>query len=175
MQMRPILSEMRYENDSAGTRDSAETRQARIRLLLERAGVRCTRQRLLLASIVFEREQHLSADQVMALANRRQRVVSKATVYNTLGLFARMGLVREVIVDPQRVFYDSNVSEHHHIYNEDDGTLTDVDKNELVIEALPTLPPGTEVHGVEVIVRVRGKNAVSPAGSSADGLSARRR
>lgn len=151
--MRPILMRMVHDFD---TETGAEPR---IRQMLEAAGVRCTRQRLLMASIVLRRKQHLSADQVLALANQTRQVVSKATVYNTLGLFARMGLVREVIVDPQRTFYDSNVTEHHHIYNEDDGTLTDVGQDEVRIEGLPNLPPGTEVHGVEVIVRVRTRLA----------------
>jgi Fur family iron response transcriptional regulator len=126
---------------------------ARVRSHLEAAGVRCTRQRLLLAEILLEKDQHLSADQVLTLARSRGRMVSKATVYNTLGLFARLGLVREVIVDPQRIFYDSNTGDHHHIYHEDDGSLADV--NELRIEGLPELPAGTLVQGVEVIIRVR--------------------
>ena len=128
---------------------------SRVRDLLESAGVRCTRQRLLLANIMLEKPQHLSAEQVMALANRRSKVVSKATVYNTLGLFARMGLVREVIVDPQRIFYDSNVSDHHHVYHEDEGTLSDIAIDKLKIEGLPEFPPDIELRGVEVIVRVK--------------------
>lgn len=126
---------------------------ARVRTRLEAAGVRCTRQRLLLAEILLEKDQHISADRVLALARSRGRMVSKATVYNTLGLFARLGLVREVIVDPQRIFYDSNTHDHHHIYHEDDGSLDDV--KELRIEGLPELPAGTTVRGVEVIIRVR--------------------
>ena len=149
--MRPILMRMITEFDT-----ETDT-EKRVRRSLESAGVRCTRQRLLMASIVLRHKQHLSADQVLALANQTRQVVSKATVYNTLGLFARMGLVREVIVDPQRTFYDSNVTEHHHIYNEDDGTLTDVGRDEIRIEGLPVLPPGTEVHGVDVVVRVRSR------------------
>ena len=119
--------------------------------------MRCTQQRLLLADIMLARKQHLSADQVFALANREGPVVSKATVYNTLNLFAQLGLVREVIVDPQRVFYDSNAADHHHVYNEDDGSLTDVDAGSLEVTGLPALPDETEVIGIEVFVRVRGR------------------
>jgi Fur family iron response transcriptional regulator len=110
---------------------------------------------MIIASIMLEKPQHLSADQVMAVANRRDRWVSKATVYNTLSLFARKGLLREVIVDPTRVFYDSNISEHHHIYNEDDGSLADISTDSLRLEGMPAPPPGTEIRGVDVIVRVR--------------------
>ena len=135
-----------------------------LRGLLESAEVRCTQQRMLLASLVLSHKQHLSADQVFALANRDGPAVSKATVYNTLNLFARLGLVREVIVDPQRVFYDSNVSDHHHLYNEDDGSLIDVDAGSLEVRGLPELPADTEVRGIEVIVRIRGRR---PGGEAA--------
>lgn len=125
--------------------------------LLETAGVRCTQQRLLLADLMLSRKQHLSADQIFALANCGDQLVSKATVYNTLNLFARLGLVREVIVDPQRVFYDSNVSDHYHLYNEDNGSLTDVDAGSVEVRGLPELPADTEVQGIEVIVRIRSR------------------
>ena len=85
--------------------------------------------------------------------------VSKATIYNTLGLFASKGLLREVIVDPSRVFYDSNTGHHHHFFNVDSGTLSDIQADQLPIGDLPSLPEGTEVDGVDVIVRVRNQSA----------------
>jgi len=85
-----------------------------------------TQQRVEIAQILFEKPQHLSAEQVLAKVNGNA-AVSKATVYNTLGLFARKALVKEVIVDPSKVFYDSNVHPHQHFYNIDTGILTDID------------------------------------------------
>jgi Fur family iron response transcriptional regulator len=79
-------------------------------------------------------------------------------VYNTLGLFARNGLVREVIVDPTRVFYDPNTDNHHHFYNMDTGELMDIDSSELRISELPELPEGTVAAGVDVIIRVRDES-----------------
>ena len=124
---------------------------------LKDAGITPTQQRVDIAQILFAREQHLSAEQVMNIVNAENPVVSKATVYNTLGLFADKGLLREVIVDPTKVFYDSNITEHHHIYNIDSGLLTDVAKSRVSLEDLPELPYGTEVAGVDVIIRVRDK------------------
>jgi Fur family iron response transcriptional regulator len=72
--------------------------------LLKSHDILPTRQRLMIARVLFNRVQHLSADQVMQFVNDGRDHVSKATVYNTLGLFARKGLIREVIVDPTRVF-----------------------------------------------------------------------
>ncbi len=123
--------------------------------MLQACHIQPTQQRMEIAQILFERSQHLSAEQVLAAVNREEAVVSKATVYNTLGLFAAKGLVREVIVDPNRVFYDSNTRPHHHFYNVDTGTLIDIEAGEVAIGSLPDLPKGTVPDGVDVIIRVR--------------------
>ena len=123
--------------------------------LLREHGILPTQQRLLIASVLLERQQHLSADQVMHLVNGEHHLVSKATVYNTLGLFANHGLIREVIVDPARVFYDSNTGSHHHFYNIDTGELTDIDSDSMEITTLPDMPSGTVAAGVDIIIRVR--------------------
>lgn len=80
--------------------------------------------------------------------------VSKATVYNTLGLFARRGLLREVVVERGKVFYDSNVAAHHHFYDTDTGELTDIPQEHIGIGPLPELPDGTCVAGLDVVVRL---------------------
>jgi len=113
-----------------------------------------TQQRVEIAQILFEKPQHLSAEQVLSKVNGNA-AVSKATVYNTLGLFARKGLVNEVVVDPSKVFYDSNVSAHHHFYNVDTGLLTDIEVAAVDLQAMPELPLGTKSAGVDVIIRVR--------------------
>lgn len=122
--------------------------------MLKSHGILPTQQRLLIARALFGRDQHLSADQVLNRVNDDRDRVSKATVYNTLGLFARKGLVREVVVDPSRLFYDTNVTDHHHFYNVDTGELRDIKAAEVQINALPELPKGTTAEGVNVIIRV---------------------
>ena len=136
---------------------STENHQYRSRVIerLKAAGVTPTQQRVEIAAILFARDQHMSADQVLSLVNDTSSRVSKATVYNTLGLFAEKGLVREVIVDPTKVFYDSNTSNHHHFYNADTGHLMDIDPTPIKIQDLPALPEGTVAEGVDVIIRIR--------------------
>ena len=125
---------------------------------LQRVGVTPTAQRMDVARVLFEREQHLSADQLMErLKHRGCHRVSKATVYNTLGLFARVGLVRQVFADPTRVHYDSNVTAHHHLYDLDTGTLTDIASDSIQLHGLPPLADGVELAGVDVIVKVRSR------------------
>jgi Fur family iron response transcriptional regulator len=123
--------------------------------LLAQHDIAPTQQRRLIAQILFARPQHLSADQVLEKVNQDGAAVSKATVYNTLGLFARKGLVREVIVDPSKVFYDSNTSAHHHFYNVDTGKLQDIDSQALTLKSPPAVPDGMELEAIDIIVRVR--------------------
>lgn len=118
-------------------------------------GINPTPQRVEIARVLLARCTHLSADAVFQAVDKTVAHVSKATVYNTLGLFAQKGLVREVIVDPAKVFYDSNIAPHHHVYNLTTGELTDVDPHHLRIEGVPPLPASVQLEGMDVIVRIR--------------------
>ena len=126
--------------------------------ILRRHEINPTHQRIEIAHALFSRGEHLSADQILAIVNDRHLETSKATVYNTLNLFLEKKLIREVIVDPNKVFYDPNTEPHHHLYNVDTGELTDIDAAAIEISGLPSLPEGTVAEGVDVIVRVRTRN-----------------
>lgn len=118
-------------------------------------GIVPTPQRVEIATILLEKPQHLSADQLLDTLRQNGSTVSKATVYNTLHLLSKKGLVREVIVDPARTFFDSTTYPHHHFYNEDSGELSDISADTIRIEDLPELPEGTVQESVEVLIRVR--------------------
>ncbi|HET7586564.1 MAG TPA: Fur family transcriptional regulator [Gammaproteobacteria bacterium] len=122
---------------------------------LAAAGVQPTAQRLEIARVLLERPRHLSADQLSAILLKQGTRVSKATVYNTLKLLCAKNLIKSVIVDPNRVFYDSTTGAHHHFYNVDSGELTDIPAEQVRFAGLPDLPEGTVREGVDVIVRVR--------------------
>ena len=130
------------------------TRDALVEMLRHH-DINPTHQRIEIAHALFARGEHLSADQVLAIVNDRYSETSKATVYNTLNLFLEKKLIREVIVDPSKVFYDPNTEPHHHIYNVDSGELTDIDASRIEVSGLPQLPDGMVTDGVDIIVRVR--------------------
>ena len=123
--------------------------------MLRTCGINPTHQRIEIAHVLFSRQEHLSADQILAFVNERHPETSRATVYNTLNLFVEKTLIREVIVDPDRVFYDPNVSAHYHIYNVETGRLTDIDAADVRIEGLPELPAGMVTEGMDIVIRVR--------------------
>lgn len=123
--------------------------------LLEQHGILPTPQRIEVAEVLLERPQHLSAEQIIERLKQAGSGVSKATVYNTLNLFGERGLVRELMVDPERKFYDSTTRPHHHFYNVDTGELVDIPDEQVRFANLPALPEGTESESVEVLIRVR--------------------
>jgi Fur family iron response transcriptional regulator len=123
--------------------------------LLRRQGIAPTHQRMEIAHALFTRREHLSADQILGLVNARYAETSKATVYNTLKLFVEKKLIRELVVDPDRIVYDPNTEPHHHLYDVVSGRLTDIPADNIRVLGLPALPPGTVADGVDIIVRTR--------------------
>ena len=123
---------------------------------LRTAGLRPTRQRVALAQLLFEGpERHVTAEQLHGEATRAAIPVSLATVYNTLHQFVDAGLLRELVAEPGRSYFDTNVADHHHFYFVDCGELRDIPGDHVAVAALPLAPDGTEIDRVDVIVRVR--------------------
>jgi len=126
---------------------------------LTRAGVRPTSQRLRIASLLLCRPQHLSAEQVLAGLRSAGLRVSKATIYNTLNLFAASGLIRQLSVGSDRCWFDSNTDGHYHFHDVDTGALTDVALSDVQFQRLPEPPPGMQVDGIELVIRLRRRPA----------------
>lgn len=122
-------------------------------------GIRPTAQRLQIASLLLAAPQHLSAEQILASLRGAGARVSKATVYNTLNLFAARGLIRQLSVDGARAWFDSNVGPHYHFHDVDSGRLIDVPTPDVQFSRLPPPPPGMEMAGIDLVIRLRKKLA----------------
>jgi len=123
---------------------------------LKSAGLRPTRQRLGLGRLLFEGgDRHVTAEQLHAEAADAGLRVSLATVYNTLNQFTTAGLLREVVVEAGRSYFDTNTSDHHHFFFEGSGELQDIPGEQVKVADIPAAPEGTQVARVDVIVRVR--------------------
>ena len=122
---------------------------------LRAAGLRPTRQRLALARLLFDgSNRHVSAEQLHGMALDHDIRVSLATVYNTLHQFTEAGLMREVVVDSGRSYFDTNVTNHHHFYFENSGQLSDIPGEDIRFSGIPDAPAGHQVSRIDVVVRV---------------------
>jgi len=128
--------------------------------LLQSAGLRPTRQRMALARILFnEGNRHVAAEDLHRDAKKANIRVSLATVYNTLHQFASAGLLREMVVEPGRAYFDTNLSSHHFFF-EDTGNIEDIPDNLISISHLPKIPKGTALNRVDVVLRLRTSERV---------------
>jgi Fur family iron response transcriptional regulator len=129
---------------------------------LKRHGLRPTRQRLALLRLLFAAgDRHVTADQLRGEATQAGVRVSLATIYNTLNQFTAAGVLREVVVEAGRSYFDTNVSEHHHLLVEPTGALVDIPADAVRLAALPALPPGLTLRRVDVILRATHANSAT--------------
>ena len=127
---------------------------------LRAAGLRPTRQRLALARILFDSEhgRHVTAEILHADALNQNIRVSLATVYNTLHQFTEAGLLKEIVVDASRSYFDTGMHPHHHFFFEATGELMDIPEDQIAIAKLPTAPNGTAIRSIELVVRLAPAN-----------------
>ncbi len=127
-----------------------------VRERLRQAGLRLTRQRLALGRLLFEgADRHVTAESFHEEAVRSGITVSLATVYNCLHHFTAAGLLRQVVVDGGKTYFDTNTTDHHHFYLDHEGRLEDIPAENIEVRGMPSSPPGTEIERIDVIVRLK--------------------
>ena len=131
--------------------------KSKVEQKLKMHDLRSTKARIRIGMMLFDSPQHFSAGQIFEQLTKQGHGISKATVYNTLNAFTQSGIIHAVAVDPERMFYDSTISAHHHYYNTDTGQLTDIPLEDLSIEEIPRLPDNTEIEDLQVIIKVKNK------------------
>jgi Fur family iron response transcriptional regulator len=124
--------------------------------MLRDSGLRPTQQRIALARLLFSQgDRHFTAEMVYNEAAQSSLQVSLATVYNTLNLFARLGLLREIGVDGSTTYFDTRTGDHHHFFIEGDGEIRDIPTTQVRIGRMASIPEGYEISRVDLVVRLR--------------------
>ena len=122
---------------------------------LEKNGIRATKQRRVLAKLIFEKgKRHISAENLFDEVKKEERKISMATVYNTLKQFTSLGLIREIVVDQNKSLYCNNNQSHYHLYIEDEGKVIDIPTKNIDLD-IPSIPACLQLHDIDVIVRIR--------------------
>jgi Fur family iron response transcriptional regulator len=126
--------------------------------MLRRAGLRPTRQRIALVSLLYGKgNRHISAEALFEEALVAKIPISLATIYNALHQFTEAGLLRELAADGAKSYFDTNVSDHHHFFVEGENRMLDIPADAVGFGALPEPPEGMEIVRVDVVVRLRRK------------------
>ena len=122
---------------------------------LEKNGIRATKQRRVLAKLIFDKgKRHISAENLFDEVKRDERKISMATIYNTLKQFTSLGLIREIVVDQNKSLYCNNNQSHYHLYIEDEGKVIDIPTKNIDLD-IPSIPACLKLHDIDVIVRIR--------------------
>ena len=116
-----------------------------------------TKQRLDLAHLIFAKKQHFTAAELICMADSNKLNISMATVYNTLSLLEDKGMLKTINIDNELKFYDTNLEDHHHLYNTTMSTLTDIPHNKVVFAELPELPKSLEIESTELLIKAHNK------------------
>jgi len=126
--------------------------------MLRKTPLKGTSQRLALLKIIFkDGDAHYTAEDILKKVQEKSLNISLATIYNTLNSFKDFGLLRAIKTSSDRIFFDTNISHHHHFYCQDTDKLIDINSSKIVISKLPSLPQGKKISSVNVVVNLDSK------------------
>jgi Fur family iron response transcriptional regulator len=128
-----------------------------IKYLLKDKSINPTKQRLEIAELVFAKDQHFTAVQLIEQVRDKKLPISQATVYNTLCLFESTGLLKTIDLQNDCKFYDTNLHSHHHIYNTSTNVITDISNDKIEFSKIPNIPAHLELEQAEVLIKVKNK------------------
>ena len=127
--------------------------------------LRPTKQRIRLAELLFKREKtfHFTVEKLNKIINKKENLekISLATIYNTIDAFKKSGHIKEVLTNNNTSYFDTNISSHHHFYDDETNELTDINYNEIEVNKLPTAPKGKKIKDVEVIINLQKHRSYS--------------
>ena len=126
---------------------------------LRSSKLRPTKQRIRIAEFLFKREKtfHFTVEKLNKIISKKDNVekISLATIYNTIDAFKKAGYVKEILTNNNTSYFDTNVSSHHHFYDDETNELTDINYNEIEVAKVPNAPKGKKIKDVEVIISLQ--------------------
>ena len=128
---------------------------------LKSCGLRPTKQRIMISKLLFGQKEtfHFTIDNLSNLIKKKlKQKISLATVYNTVKAFKKKGYLKEIPLEGNKAYFDTNTSSHHHFYDEDTEKLIDINNKKISVSNIQGSPTGKAVKSVEVIVRIASDN-----------------
>ena len=128
---------------------------------LKSSGLRTTKQRLAICKILFNRLDtfHFTIENLKKITEKDiKNKISLATIYNTVNAFKKHGYLKEISLSGNKTFFDTNIKNHHHFYDEDLSQLIDIKNENVLINNLPSAPSGKKIKEIEIVIRVASNN-----------------
>ena len=128
---------------------------------LRASGLRPTKQRLKICEVLFNRDTtfHFTInDLVKNIREKLNEKISLATVYNTIHAFKQKGYLKEISINSDKSYFDTNTSEHHHFFDEQTNELIDCNKNDIDITNVKKKIPGKKINSIEVLIKIASDN-----------------
>ena len=121
-------------------------------------GLRMTYQRCVIASVIENSNDHPDVELIYERALEKDTTVSLATVYNTVHAFKNNGYLKEISLQGNKTFFDTNTKTHHHFYDKETGNLMDINNEEILVSKIPSAPKGKKIKDIEVTVNLENNN-----------------
>ena len=128
---------------------------------LRLSGLRPTKQRLKICEVLFNREKtfHFTInDLAQNISNQLNTKISLATVYNTVHAFKDKGYLKEISINSDKSYFDTNITDHHHFFDEDTHELIDCDNNDIEKINIKRNITGKKINSIEVLIKVASDN-----------------
>ena len=125
---------------------------------LRTSGLRPTKQRILIAKNLFERDNtfHFTVETLNREINRNgNKKISLATIYNTVEAFKKAGHLKKILTSNTKSYYDTNIRSHHHFYDDETKELTDIDYQKVKLSKIPNPPKGKKIKNLEVVISLQ--------------------
>ena len=130
---------------------------------LRASGLRPTKQRLTICKVLFDRKEtfHFTIDKLKKKIEKSTKSrISLATVYNTVHAFKNHGYLKEISLQGNKTFFDTNATSHHHFYDQDNGDLMDIKNEDIHISKIPSAPKNKKINEIEVTISVANNNHI---------------
>ena len=127
----------------------------KVKEILRANDLRPTKQRVLIGDYLFDGiDKHITAESLFKKLSNEKRGVSLATVYNTLHEFCKKELLNKITIDTDKVYFDTNISSHHHFFSDKEKLLLDIRSQDVIISSMPAAPKGKKIKKVELIIHL---------------------
>ena len=125
---------------------------------LRTSGLRPTKQRILIAKNLFERGNtfHFTVETLNREINKSgKKKISLATIYNTVEAFKKAGHLKRILTNTTKSYYDTNISSHHHFYDDETKELIDIDYQKVKLSKIPKPPKGKKIKNLELVISLQ--------------------